>query len=81
MQAPILSQERVFGRRQQHIIEIRTFASKSLNIITSNEINFCLQSNEEADRTTATIAAQIKRARLEFSLALAVVAFKVWRAT
>ena len=37
----------------------RADANKSLNIITSNEINFSLQSNKEADPTTATIALQL----------------------
>ena len=37
----------------------RADANKSLNIITSNEINFSLQTNKEADPTTATIALQI----------------------
>ena len=55
----------------------RAYANKSLNIIPSHEINFSLQSHEEEDPTTATIAAQIKRARLEFSFALAVVAIEV----
>ena len=59
----------------------RACASKSLNIITSHGINFSLQSTQEADPTTAAIAAQIKRAKLEFILALAVVALKVWKTT
>ena len=37
----------------------RADANKSLNIITSKEINFSLQSNKEADPTTATIALQL----------------------
>ena len=37
----------------------RADANNSLNIITSNEINFSLQSNKEADPTTATIALQL----------------------
>ena len=37
----------------------RADASNSLNIITSNEINFSLQPNKEADPTTATIALQL----------------------
>ena len=37
----------------------RADANKSLNIITSNEINFSLQTNKEADPTTASIALQI----------------------
>ena len=53
------------------------YAGKSLNITTSHEIMSSLRSHHEADPTTANIGAQIKRARLEFSLALAVVAFKV----
>ena len=37
----------------------RADANNSLNINTSNEINFSLQSNKEADPTTATIALQL----------------------
>ena len=37
----------------------RADANKSLNIITSKEINFSLQSNKEVDPTTATIALQL----------------------
>ena len=37
----------------------RADANKSLNIITSKGINFSLQSNKEADPTTATIALQL----------------------
>ena len=37
----------------------RADANKSLNIITSNEINFSLQTNKEADPTTASIALQL----------------------
>ena len=37
----------------------RADTNKSLNIITSNEINFSLQSNKEADPTTASIALQL----------------------
>ena len=59
----------------------RAYASKSLNIITSHGINVIVQSHQEASLTKATIAAQIKQAKLEFTLALAVVAFKVWRTT
>ena len=51
------------------------------NILSFHEISFSLQSNKEADPTTATIAAQIKRVRLQLIIALAVVAFKVWKTT
>ena len=37
----------------------RADANKSLNVITSNEINFSLQTNKEADPTTASIALQL----------------------
>ena len=37
----------------------RADANKSLNIITSKEINFSLQSNKEADPTTSSIALQL----------------------
>ena len=37
----------------------RADANKSLNIITSNEINFSLQTNKEADPTTSSIALQL----------------------
>ena len=37
----------------------RADANETLTIITSNEINFSLQSNKEADPTTASIALQI----------------------
>ena len=37
----------------------RADANKSLNIITSKDINFSLQTNKKADPTTSTIALQL----------------------